>query len=167
MARRKREKIPAARVLRDPVCLAAFGFGAGLAPFAPGTCGTLAALPFCLLAAQYLPLPAYLGLTLLMFAVGVWLCGRCEKILGVQDHGGIVWDEFAGLFVTMAAAPLSPASVAAGFCLFRLFDALKPWPVGWFDRHVHGGFGIMLDDAVAGLCAWACLAALLRLGWVA
>jgi len=166
MSHRKREKIPAGRVLRNPVCLLAFGFGAGLAPFAPGTFGTLAALPLYLLAAS-LPLPAYVGLSLLMFGAGVWLCGRCEKILGVQDHGGIVWDEFVGLFITMTAVPVSLGTVATGFALFRLFDALKPWPISWFDRQVHGGFGIMLDDAIAGLCAWACLFALLRLGVLA
>ena len=166
MALGKREKIPARRVLRNPVCLLAFGFGSGLAPKAPGTFGTLAALPFYLLASS-LPLPVYLGLTLLMFVAGVWLCGRCEQILGIQDHSGIVWDEFAGLFITMAALPVSPGTVIAGFVLFRLFDALKPWPISWFDRHVHGGFGIMLDDAIAGCCAWGCLFGLLRLGVVA
>jgi phosphatidylglycerophosphatase A len=166
MASRKREKIHAARVLRDPVCFIAFGFGSGLAPKAPGMAGTLAALPLWLLASA-LPLPAYLALTVLMFAVGVWLCGRCEEILGVQDHSGIVWDEFAGLFIALAAMPASPAVVAAGFVLFRLFDALKPWPISWFDRHVHGGLGIMLDDALAGLCAFGCLFALLRLGVLA
>jgi len=166
MARGKREKIPARRVLQNPVCLLAFGFGSGLAPKLPGTAGTLAAVPLYLWASS-LPLPAYLAVTLLMFAAGVWLCGRCEQILGVQDHSGIVWDEFAGLFITLAAIPVSFGTVATGFVLFRLFDALKPWPIRWFDRHVHGGFGIMLDDAVAGLCAWGCLSVLLRLGIVA
>ncbi len=161
MAMGKREKIPAGRVLKDPVCFLAFGFGSGLAPKAPGTFGTLAAVPLYLLASS-LPLPAYLGLILLMFLTGVWLCGRCEKILGVQDHSGIVWDEFVGLFITLAAAPVTPGTVIAGFLLFRLFDVLKPWPIAWFDRRVHGGFGVMLDDALAGLYAWACLFVWLR-----
>jgi phosphatidylglycerophosphatase A len=165
MAASKREKVPAGRVLRCPVCLLAFGFGAGLAPRAPGTFGTLAALPLWLLASS-LPLPAYLLVTLLMFLGGVWLCGRCEEILGVQDHAGIVWDEFAGLFIALIAAPPSWGAVAAGFLLFRLFDVLKPWPIGWLDRRVHGGLGIMLDDAVAGVFAWGCLSALLRAGLV-
>lgn len=165
MASGKRVKIPAGRVLRCPVCLLAFGFGSGLAPKAPGTFGTLAALPLWL-AAAFLPLPAYLAVTALMFLVGVWLCGRCEEILGVQDHSGIVWDEFVGLFIALAAAPVSWGAVAAGFLLFRLFDVLKPWPIAWLDRRVHGGLGIMLDDAVAGVFAWVCLFALLRFGLV-
>ena len=161
MANGKREKIPAARVLKDPICFLAFGFGSGLAPKAPGTFGTLAAVPLYLLASS-LPLPAYLGLTLLMFLAGVWLCGRCEQILGVQDHSGIVWDEFVGLFITLAGAPVTPGEVIAGFLLFRLFDVLKPWPIGWFDRRVHGGLGVMLDDVLAGLFAWAGLFVWLR-----
>jgi len=165
MAGGKRVKIPAGRVLRCPVCLLAFGFGSGLAPKAPGTFGTLAALPLWLAAAS-LPLPAYLAVTALMFLAGVWLCGRCEEILGIQDHSGIVWDEFVGLFIALAAAPVSWGAVAAGFLLFRLFDVLKPWPIAWLDRRVHGGLGIMLDDAVAGVFAWVCLFALLRFGLV-
>lgn len=163
MAGGKREKIPAGRVLANPVCFLAFGFGSGLAPQAPGTFGTLAAVPLYLLAAP-LPLPVYLAVVLAMFIAGVWLCGRCEQILGIQDHSGIVWDEFVGLFITLAAAPVSFGAVAAGFLLFRLFDVLKPWPIGWFDRRVHGGFGIMLDDAIAGLFAWAALFALRQTG---
>lgn len=161
MTNGKRERIPSGRVLKNPICFLAFGFGSGLAPKAPGTFGTLAAVPLYLLASS-LPLPAYLGLTLLMFLAGVWLCGRCEQILGAQDHSGIVWDEFVGLFITLAAAPVSPGAVIAGFLLFRLFDVLKPWPIGWLDRRVHGGLGIMLDDVLAGIYAWGCLLALLR-----
>jgi phosphatidylglycerophosphatase A len=163
MAQAKREKILAGQVLRNPVSLLAFGFGSGLAPVAPGTFGTLAVVPLYLLASS-LPLPAYIGLTLLLFIAGIWLCGRCEKILGIQDHSGIVWDEFVGLFITMTAIPVSISAVFAGFCLFRLFDVLKPWPICWFDRHVHGGLGIMLDDALAGIFSWGCLFVLLRFG---
>ena len=152
----KRQAIPAARVLRDPVCFLAFGFGSGLAPKAPGTFGTLAAIPLYLLAAQT-PLPVYLAVTALMFIGGVWLCGRCEQILGVQDHSGIVWDEFVGLFITLAAAPVDPLTLGMGFLLFRLFDIAKPWPIGWLDKRIHGGLGVMLDDALAGVYAWLCL----------
>jgi phosphatidylglycerophosphatase A len=159
----KRKKVPPKQVLQNPVCFLAFGFGAGLAPKAPGTFGTLAAVPLYLLFAK-LPLPAYLAITLLMFLIGVWLCGRCEQILGIQDHSGIVWDEFVGLFITLAGVPVSPVTVIAGFSLFRLFDILKPWPIRWLDRRVHGGLGIMLDDAVAGLCASLALLALLNVG---
>ncbi len=159
----KREKIPARRIMGNPVCLLAFGFGSGLAPKAPGTFGTLAAIPLYLLAAN-LPLPAYLVLTLLMFLAGVWLCGRCGQILGIGDHGGIVWDEFVGLFITLAGAPASAVAVVAGFVLFRVFDIFKPWPISYLDCNVHGGLGIMLDDAVAGLFAGLALFALLHTG---
>ena len=157
------KKIPAALILKNPVCFLAFGFGSGLSPKAPGTCGTLAAIPLYLIAA-HLPLWAYLALTLLMFLTGAWLCGRCGQILGIEDHGGIVWDEFTGLFITLAGTPASPSVVIAGFVLFRLFDILKPWPVNWLDRNIHGGLGIMLDDAVAGLFALSILSILLHFG---
>ncbi len=159
------KKIPARLIIKNPICFLAFGFGSGLAPKAPGTCGTLAAIPLYLLAAS-LPLPAYLALTLLMFLTGVWLCGRCGQILDTEDHGGIVWDEFAGLFITLTGIPASFVAVAAGFFLFRLFDILKPWPVNWLDRNVHGGLGIMLDDAMAGLFAWSALFTLQHFGFL-
>ncbi|MDD5036067.1 MAG: phosphatidylglycerophosphatase A [Methylococcaceae bacterium] len=165
MADNKREKIPVSRVLNSPICLLAFGFGSGLAPVAPGTFGTLAAVPLYLLAAS-LPLPAYLGLTLFLFLAGVWLCGRCEQILGVKDHSGIVFDEFVGLFITLTAVPVAPIPLIAGFLLFRLFDIVKPWPIAWFDRNVHGGLGIMLDDALAGLLAWIVLFFFLYFGLI-
>lgn len=163
MSHAKREKISAHRVISNPICFLAFGFGSGLAPKAPGTFGTLAAMPLYLLASK-LSLSAYVGLTVLLFLIGVWLCGRCEQILSVRDHSGIVWDEFVGLFITLAGTPVSWPAMAAGFFLFRLFDVLKPWPISWFDRRIHGGLGIMLDDAVAGLFAWSVLFALLHFG---
>ncbi len=165
MASNKRKTIPSRQVLRDPVCLLAFGFGSGLAPKAPGTAGTLAAIPLVLLASQ-LPLAGYWMLTLLMFLAGIWICGQCERILEVEDHSGIVWDEFVGLFIAMAGAPVSLPAAISGFLLFRLFDVWKPWPIGWLDRRIHGGLGIMLDDAVAGVYAWLCLYGLLHNGWV-
>lgn len=130
----------------------AFGFGSGAAPKAPGTFGTLAAIPLYLMLAQ-LPLWAY-GLVLLVsFALGVYLCGQASKDMGVHDHGGIVWDEFVGYWITMAALPVSWVWVVAGFVLFRFFDIIKPWPIGWLDKRVHGGLGIMIDDVIAGLFA--------------
>ncbi len=157
----KREKIPAKYVLGNPVCFLAFGFGSGLAPKAPGTFGTIMAVPFYLLFAN-LPMPAYLALIFLLFCLGVWVCGRCEQILNIHDHSGIVWDEFVGLFITLTGVQASALSVIAGFCLFRLFDIFKPWPISWLDRRVHGGLGIMLDDAVAGVFAWLSLQILLK-----
>ena len=142
--------------LKNPVHLLAFGFGSGLAPVAPGTFGTLAAVPLYLAMAQ-LPLAAYLAVLGGVILGGVWICGRASRDLGVHDHGGIVWDEFAGFLVTMTAAPAGWPWVVAGFLLFRLFDILKPWPIGWLDRRVKGGLGIMLDDLLAGLYGWVVL----------
>ncbi|HHH12835.1 MAG TPA: phosphatidylglycerophosphatase A [Thiolapillus brandeum] len=142
--------------LKNPVHLLAFGFGSGLAPVAPGTFGTLAAVPLYLAMAR-LPLAAYLAVLAVVILAGIWICGRTSRDLGVHDHGGIVWDEFAGFLVTMIAAPAGWPWVVAGFLLFRLFDILKPWPIGWLDRRVKGGLGIMLDDLLAGLYGWVVL----------
>lgn len=138
--------------LRNPVHLLAFGFGSGLAPKAPGTFGTLAALPLYLLMAE-LSLPIYLGLVLVGALLGIWICGRASQDLGVHDHGGIVWDEIIGYLLTMAFAPPGWIWMLVGFLLFRFFDILKPWPIRWLDRQVAGGFGIMLDDLLAGVFA--------------
>ncbi len=150
-----------ARVLRDPRLLAAFGFGSGLAPKAPGTVGTLAAIPPYLLLAL-LPLPAYLAVLLAATLAGAWLCGEAARLLGVHDHGGIVWDEFVGFWLTMAFAPAGAGWgwIAVGFALFRLFDVWKPWPIRICDARVPGGWGIMLDDLLAGIYAGLGLLAL-------
>lgn len=140
---------------KSPLHLLAFGLGAGLSPVAPGTAGTLVAVPLFLLMAP-LALPLYLLVTLLLFIAGVYICQRCSDALGVHDHGGIVWDEIVGYLVTMIAVPPEPLWLLSGFLLFRLFDILKPWPIRWADRGVPGGFGIMFDDLLAGLYALFC-----------
>lgn len=144
------------QLLRNPVHLLAFGFGSGLAPKAPGTFGTLAAIPFYLLLDQ-LPLAIYALALILSFALGVWICEKTARDLGVHDHGGIVWDEFVGLWITLFVAPPAWWWIVVGFLLFRFFDIVKPFPISWFDRNVKGGLGIMLDDAIAGTFAWLCL----------
>lgn len=149
------EPLPRPR-LSHPLHLLAFGFGAGLAPRAPGTFGTLVGVLLYLPLAG-LPLGIYLALTLGVILAGIGICGWSARALAVHDHPGIVWDEIAGFLLTMLGAPSGMAWVMAGFVLFRLFDILKPWPIGWLDRHVGGGLGIMLDDVLAGLAAWACL----------
>jgi phosphatidylglycerophosphatase A len=149
------EKVPA-RLLRHPVDFLALGFGSGLVPLAPGTAGTVVAIPVYLLL-QPLPLTYYLALVALLFVAGIAICAHTASRLGVHDHPGIVWDEIVGYLVTMAFAPAGWQWVAAGFVLFRLFDIVKPWPIGWCDRKVHGGFGIMLDDLLAGVFAAACV----------
>ncbi len=141
---------------RNPLHLLAFGLGAGALPRAPGTAGTIAAVPLYLLLQPLAPLH-YLLVVIAMFLFGVWLCGRVSHDLGVHDHGGIVWDEWVGLLTTLWLAPPEWGWLLAGFILFRLFDIWKPWPIGWLDRHVAGGLGIMLDDLLAGLCGFALL----------
>jgi phosphatidylglycerophosphatase A len=125
-------------------------------PKAPGTAGTVAAIPLYLLL-QPLAWWIYLLMTAVLFLAGIWLCGRTSRDLGVHDHGGIVWDEWVGLLVTLWLAPSGWIWLLAGFVLFRLFDILKPWPIGWLDRRIGGGLGIMLDDLLAGFYGFALL----------
>jgi len=143
-------------VWRNPVHFLAFGLGSGAVPKAPGTFGTLAAIPIWWLFADLGTFP-YLMLLVVSFILGCWLCGKTSTDLGVHDHGGIVWDEFVGLWVTFIALPEGWIWVFIGFVLFRLFDIWKPWPIGWADKQVSGGLGIMLDDLLAGLIALGCV----------
>ncbi|HIP52432.1 MAG TPA: phosphatidylglycerophosphatase A [Chromatiales bacterium] len=143
---------------RNPLHLLAFWFGAGAAPKAPGTVGTLAAVPLYLLLQPLSP-GLYLSLVAGLFLLGIWICGATARALEVHDHPGIVFDEVVGYLVTMIHAPRGWGWVAAGFALFRLFDILKPWPIGPVDRRVEGGLGIMLDDVIAGFLALICLQA--------
>jgi phosphatidylglycerophosphatase A len=154
------KSIPAGTVLAGPANFLALGAGLGLAPRAPGTFGTLLGIPLLFLMPQ--SLTAYLLLLLLLFAVGVWCCHVCAQRLGVHDHPGIVWDEVVGYLLAMASMPRSVGWVVAGFIVFRLFDILKPWPISWIDRRVHGGLGIMLDDVLAALFSLLMLQILLR-----
>ncbi len=143
-------------LLANPVHALAFGFGSGLSPKAPGTVGTLAAVPLYMLMSS-LPLLAYSLMLLVTFVVGVYLCDKTSKDLGVHDHPGIVWDEFVGYWITMLAAPAGWLWILIGFVWFRIFDVLKPWPINWLDKKVEGGFGIMIDDVLAGLMALVCV----------
>lgn len=155
MTGRPARPLPAS-LWRDPVHWLAFGFGSGALPLAPGTWGTLAAVPLYLVLAR-LPAPWYGVAVAAMFLAGIWICGRTARDLGVHDHPGIVWDEIVGYLIAMAAAGVGAIEMIAGFLLFRLFDVVKPWPIRVADRHVGGGFGIMFDDALAGFYAMACL----------
>jgi phosphatidylglycerophosphatase A len=143
-------------LLRDPVHLLAFGFGAGLSPYAPGTFGTLIAVPIVMLVAHFGWL-VHLAFALIAFVAGIYICGASARKLGVHDHPAIVWDEIAGYTVTMLAAPAEPAWLAAGFVLFRFFDIVKPSPIREADHSLRGGLGIILDDIIAGLFAAAIL----------
>jgi phosphatidylglycerophosphatase A len=139
-------------------CLA-FGLGSGLARYAPGTFGTLASIPFYLVLAR-LPAWLYAVTVVAAFALGVWACDAVSRDLRVHDHGGIVFDEFVGFWITMFLLPAEWPWILAGFAAFRLFDIWKPGPIRWCDRHVGGGFGIMFDDVIAGVVAGLSLHAL-------
>ena len=140
----------------------ALGLGSGLAPKAPGTFGTLAAVPL-VAALSYLGNSYLLAFVLAGTWLGIYVCGQTAKDIGEHDHGAIVWDEFIGFAITMLWLPLHWQTLMLGFVLFRLFDIVKPWPISWFDKKVHGGLGIMLDDIVAGLLAMISLHLLLPL----
>ncbi|WP_417618007.1 phosphatidylglycerophosphatase A [Oceanisphaera sp.] len=146
----------AALKLSNPLHLLALGFGSGLSPIMPGTMGTLAAVPLYLLIQGLSPI-WYVLVLLLGFIAGIWICNAATRAIGQHDHGAIVWDEIIGFGITMFAAPAGLGWVVVGFVLFRFFDIIKPWPISWFDRRVHGGIGIMLDDVIAGLFALGCL----------
>lgn len=148
--------------LNNPVHLLAFGFGSGLSPKAPGTAGTMLAVLLYLPMTQ-LNLMGYSLVIILSFIAGIWICDRTSRDLEVHDHGGIVWDEFVGFWITMYLAPASWLWIGVGFLLFRAFDILKPWPIKWADKQVSGGFGIMLDDALAGIMAALCIQVVLVL----
>jgi len=137
---------------RHPAQLLAFGFGSGLSPVAPGTAGTLVAVPIYLVVAEW-GLLYYSLFILVTLLAGIWLCDVASRQLGVHDHPGIVWDEFVGFWIAMAALPVTWTSLILGFALFRFFDIVKPWPISWLDKKVSGGFGIMIDDIAAGIAS--------------
>jgi phosphatidylglycerophosphatase A len=149
-------------LLKHPVQLLALGFGSGLAPKAPGTFGTLAAIPFYFMFSSAL-FEWQLLIVIVAFFVGIYLCNETATALGVHDHPAIVWDEFVGFWLTMLVLPLMGVSLdwlllLLGFVAFRFFDIIKPWPILWVDKKVHGGFGIMFDDVLAGVYSGLVLA---------
>jgi len=145
--------------LANPIHFFALGFGSGLLKPAPGTWGTLAAIPVYLgLLTAFSGLGQMAGLAygvsvFLAFLVGIYLCGKTAEDVGVHDHSAIVWDEVVGFLITMALVVPSWQNILIGFLLFRVFDILKPWPIKALDQHVHGGFGIMIDDVLAAVFA--------------
>ena len=155
---------PAVRrvALRTPAGILAFGFGSGLSRFAPGTMGTVMAVPFALLL-KSLPFAWFWPMLLVLFLAGVYLCDVSARQLGQHDPGGIVWDEMVAYWLTVAFIPVSWPWWLAAFILFRAFDILKPWPIRWTEKQFAGGLGIMLDDIVAAAYAMACLALATRL----
>lgn len=150
-----------AQLLANPANFLALGAGSGLAPVAPGTFGTIAAIPLAMLMPNELAI--YTLVVLVLFVIGVWLCDACANNLGVHDHPAIVFDEWVGYLITMIAIPKSLWFLALGFVLFRIFDVLKPWPIGMADKRISGGLGIMVDDVIAGIFAAICLHAIIFL----
>lgn len=148
-------------LLRHPAQLLAFGFGSGLVPKAPGTAGTVVAIPLYLFIAQW-SLVHYTLFIVFAGLLGIWVCAVASRQLRSHDHPGIVWDEFVGYWITMWAVPLDWRWILAGFVVFRLYDIAKPWPISVLDRKVGGGLGIMVDDALAGVLACLTLHIALR-----
>lgn len=137
-------------VLRNPIHILSFGFGSGLSPVAPGTMGTLVAIPIFLVLVTFSPV-IYLLFVMILFFIGCWASGQTAEALNVHDHPGIVIDEIVGYLITMVLVPVTWYWVILGFLLFRLFDIWKPWPISIVDKQLKGGLGIMLDDGLAAL----------------
>ena len=148
---REPENLPRT-VMTDPVHFLAFGFGTGLAPFAPGTFGSLPGVLLFWLTMAY-GLYVQLAVVAVLIVAGIWICGESARRLGIHDHGGIVWDEIAGMYLTLMVAPFSVTGWVLAFVLFRIMDIVKPWPIRDLDHRLGGGVGIMLDDLVAALYA--------------
>ena len=145
-------------VLRNPAHFIAFGGGAGLAPFAPGTFGTLLALPIFWLAGPRLEAWAYLAALAGLFALGVWACGVTGRALGRPDHGGMVWDETVAFLLVLFFTPVYGYWQAFAFVVFRFFDIVKPPPIRYYERVFKGGVGVMIDDIAAAFYTLVVLA---------
>lgn len=149
--------------MRRFIIITATWGGAGFSPVASGTVGTLAAIPLYLIMAR-LPLNLYLATLVPFFFLASWVSGQAETVFGEKDSGKIVIDEVMGYLITMAGVTLSWQSIVAGFFLFRLFDIVKPEPARYCDRQIKNGYGVVLDDVVAGI--YACIALHLLLRWL-
>ena len=149
---------PARLAFTTPAGFFALGFGSGLAPWAPGTVGTLAAVPIAL-ALKTLPPMAFWVILVISFFAGIRFCDVTARRMGRHDPGSIVWDEMVAYWLTVAFVPLHWAWLLAAFLLFRLFDIVKPWPIRLVERRLGGGLGIMADDVIAAVYAMLVLAA--------
>lgn len=140
------------QILTNPINLLAFGLGLGLLPWIPGTFGTLLGVLFYYVNNVYLGMSETLVI-ITSFILGIYICGKAAKNINHHDHPGIVFDEVVGYFVTMFAISFNMFNLVLGFILFRVFDIVKPWPIKYADKKIHGGFGIMFDDLLAGIYA--------------
>jgi phosphatidylglycerophosphatase A len=150
------------KVWQSPYYFIGFGFGTGLAPIAPGTWGTVAAIPIYLLI-NHFPWWLYLSIVMIGFILGVVASDKISNELGVHDYGGIVWDEVIGFLITMFLIPPQLVWIIMGFILFRIFDIWKPFPIKKIEKKVQGGLGVMLDDVLAAIYAWLILYSLVWL----
>jgi len=150
-------------LIAHPAHFIAFGFGTGLAPVAPGTVGTLLGFPVYFALAWFLSPLEVAAAGVLMFALGVWACGRTGTALGISDHSGMVWDEVAAFVLILVMTPPGPWWWALAFFVFRFFDVLKPPPIREIDRRMKGGFGVMFDDIAAGFYTLLVIAVIARI----
>jgi len=155
--------VDAAFLSAHPAHMVALVGGAGLAPFAPGTIGAAVGVPIGLILSDLPPLAATV-LLVIAFIAGIWACGATANHAGVHDHPAIVFDETWAMAAVIAFVPDGILPTLLGFVAFRAFDILKPWPIGFIDRRVDEGWGIMLDDAVAALFALGLVLSLARFG---
>jgi phosphatidylglycerophosphatase A len=153
----------AAFAASHPAHMIAFGFGAGLVPYAPGTAGTLLAWPIGWFLAGSYPAPLLLAALAFLFLVGVWACEVTGRRLGVPDHSAMVWDELVAFLLVLAVVPRGLDWQTAAFVLFRAFDIAKPEPIRSLERRFHGGFGVMFDDILAAGYTLLVLAAFKRI----
>lgn len=144
-------------MMQHPAHVIAFGFGAGLAPKAPGTWGTLAAFPIYAVLMWAQGQGAVLVAAIAFFAIGIWAAETTGRAMGVADHGSIVIDEIAAFLLVLAFTPATLSWLAVAFVLFRVFDIVKPWPISLADRTLKGGFGVMFDDLLAAFFSLASL----------
>jgi phosphatidylglycerophosphatase A len=140
------------KVWTDPRYFIGYGLGTGLLPKMPGTWGTLLAIPVYLVMARF-NWEAYLIILLLITIYAVSVSDSLSKEIGLHDDPGMNVDEIVGYLVTMLIAPNTWAAIILGFVYFRVFDIWKPWPIRWVDDKVKGGFGMILDDLLAGIAA--------------
>ena len=142
---------------RKPLYIIAFGFGSVAAPFAPGTFGTLATIPLLLIANYFFSANGFLIFTIVFSLFAIWITNKISREINIHDHPGMCIDEFVGFFFTMLYLPTTLFNIVVGFALFRFFDIVKPWPIRYLDKNIHGGVGMILDDIVAGLFSCAIL----------
>lgn len=157
-------RLPPGMPWHHPIALLSTWFGSGLIPFASGTWGSLAALPFAAAIAWTFGPTMLIPAALIVFALGVWSSKRYAEALGKDDPSPVVIDEVAGQFLTLSIVPLDPLFYGIGFLIFRLADIVKPFPANWADQKLEGGLGIMLDDLIAG--AYAAIALWLVDRWL-